>query len=787
MIGLTRSEVQERVNQGLVNVSSSNGTKTDKEIIKDNCLTFFNIIFLILALLLLIAGKFKDMTFLLIVIANTVISSYQEIKSKRAIDSLKILASKKVKVYRDNQLVEVDVEELVKDDVVELSIGVQIPADAVVLNGSCKVNESLLTGEEDDIDKNINDILHSGSVISSGTVQAKLTAVGDASYASKLQKEATTNVTQAKSEMMASLDKLIKVIGFILVPIGILLFFNEFWILKHGWQDSIQSMVAALIGMIPEGLYLLTSVALAASVLRLTQKKVLVRNLDCVETLARIDTLCVDKTGTITEPGMSVEEVVPLRNDIDVKTALCAFAHAFQEENDTLKAIKAFYNTPSTWIVNQIVPFSSSIKYSAASFSNGMNIVVGAPQFIYGTHFNEIQNILKPYMEKEFRVVLAGTYSQPLDGKAINSNALQPFAAIIISNHIRKDADKTFSFFKEQGVTVKVISGDDPLTVSRVAKQACIENAENYVDATTLKDEDIPNAVERYTVFGRTTPQQKQKMVIALKEKGHHVAMTGDGVNDVLALKEADCGIAMASGSEAASQIAKLVLLNSDFASVPSIVAEGRRVINNIERSAQLFLAKNIFSLCLSIFCVIFSLSYPFKPIQLSLISTLTIGIPGFFLAMQPNDRRIEGSFIKNVLYRAFPGGLCDLILIASITVYAYYFKLTDVETNTLAVFIALIVGIDILYYACKPLNKFRACVLGGITIASIFAWIFLADFFYLGKSISIQALLLLILFVLLAIPCMNAVRFCIFKINDAYHWVLDKYASIKNKKKQPK
>lgn len=782
MIGLTTQEVQQRVQQGYVNVSSSNGTKTDKEIIKDNCLTFFNIIFLVLAILLLIAGKFKDMTFLLVVICNTVISSYQEIKSKRAIDALKILASKKIQVYRDGNLVEVNVEDLVKDDVVELSIGAQIPADAVVLNGSCKVNESLLTGEEDDIDKNVNDVLHSGSVVTSGTVQAQLTAVGDASYASRLQKEATTNVSQAKSEMMASLDKLIKVIGFILIPMGILLFINEYVHLGNSFQDSIQSMVAALIGMIPEGLYLLTSVALAASVLRLTKQKVLVRNLDCVETLARIDTLCVDKTGTITEPGMNVEQVVPFNNSVDAKEALCAFAHAFQEENDTLKAIKAFYNTPSSWSVTSTVPFNSAYKYSAASFTNSVNVVVGAPQFIYSSHLSEIEPTIAPYMEQGYRVVLAGTYSKSLDGKQIDSNALTPFAAIVISNHIRKDADKTFTFFKEQGVTIKVISGDDPLTVSRVAKQASIENSENYIDSSTLKDEDIPNAVEKYTVFGRTTPQQKQKMVIALKQQGHHVAMTGDGVNDVLALKEADCGIAMASGTEAASKIAKLVLLNSDFASVPSIVAEGRRVINNIERSAQLFLAKNIFSLCLSIFCLIFSMSYPFRPIQLSFISAFTIGIPGFFLAMQPNDRRIEGSFIKNVLYRAFPGGICDWILISAITVYGYYFKLTDAEINTLAVFIAFIVGLDILYYACQPINKFRGGVFIGIIIASSIVIYFFHDFFSIG-NIGLQAFLLLILFILLSIPCMNAVRFCIFKINDVYHWILDKHASRKAKR----
>lgn len=771
--GLSKEEVESRIQKGLVNKDTASGTKSEKEIIKSNCLTYFNIIFIILALLLLIAGKYKDMTFLFVVIANTVIGSVQEIRSKKAIDQLTILASKKSRVFREGKLLEISSQRLVQDDIIELSAGAQVPADGTIIRGSVKVNESLLTGEEDDIQKGIRDQLHSGSVVSSGVCHLQLTAVGENSYASKLKKEATSDVKQTKSEMMLSLDRLIRVIGFILIPIGILLFYNEYFRLGNTFADSIQSMVAALIGMIPEGLYLLTSIALAASVLRLTKQKVLVRNLDCVETLARIDTICVDKTGTITEPGMNVEKIVSLDENENIQEALCAFAHAFETENDTLKAIKAYYSTPSSYSVIKNVPFSSSLKYSAAEFTNGKKIVVGAPQFIYGTYMNELESEIAPYTDQGFRVLLAGTYDDELTGERIDAQSLHPFALIVISNHIRKDADKTFAFFNDQGVDIKVISGDDPKTVSRIAIQAKIDGAENYIDSSTLKDEDIPSAVQKFTVFGRTTPQQKQKMVKALKEAGHHVAMTGDGVNDVLALKESDCGIAMASGTEAASQIAQLVLLESDFSSVPSIVAEGRRVINNIERSAQLFLAKNIFSLGLSLFCVIFNLSYPFKPIQLSLISTLTIGIPGFFLAMQPNERRIEGSFIKNVLYRAFPGGLCNLILISTLTVYAYYFSLSADETNTMSVLIALIVGVMILYYACLPLNPLRIAILCGVVVISFLALQLFADFFYI-TPLGLQAVLLLILFILLTIPCMNLIRWCVFKCNYIYNEIKD-------------
>ena len=770
--GLNEAEVESRRRHGLVNTPARSGTKTEKQIIRDNLLTYFNIIFVILAILLIIAGKFLQMSFMLVVIANALIGIIQQIRSKRAVDQLTILAEKKVTVIRDEGEKEIPSSELVRDDVVKIHGGMQIPADAVVLEGKIKVNESLLTGEEDDIERGVGGELHSGSVCTSGDAIARLTAVGNESYASRLAKEATTNVKTAKSDMMASLDKLIRVIGILLIPVGILLYYNEYFVLGNSYSDSIESMVAALVGMIPEGLYLLTSVALAASVLRLTQKKVLVRDLNCVETLARIDTLCVDKTGTITEPGMHVEKLEMLKENMpeeEMKQLLGSFAGAFQTPNDTLKALQEFSRPRPYDVTGETIPFNSTVKYSACQL-NGRWYVLGAPQFIAGMHYREVAPKVQQYAREGFRVLLAGTVRQVTEGERVED--LEPLCLIVIRNNVRKSAPETFAYFKKQGVNVKVISGDDPETVSRIAASVNIEGAENYVDSSTLKNDDaIAEAVEKYTVFGRTTPEQKKKMVLALQAKKHHVAMTGDGVNDVLALKEADCGIAMASGSDAASQIAQLVLLDSDFAAVPDIVLEGRRVINNIERSAMLFLSKNIFSIGLSVLCVLLSLSYPLQPLQLSFISSLTIGIPGFFLAMQPNDGRITGRFLPNVLYRAFPGGITELLVVGGLIFYANVFGLKNGQINTMAVYAAFAVGLLVLSQACRPWNKYRVSIFISMAVVSVFTVYICFDLLNL-HVLSMKAILILILFLLLVLPVMRFVLWCILWLNRGYNAV---------------
>ena len=776
--GLCNAQVIKRQEAGKVNAAAQSGTKSVKEIVHENVFTFFNLIFIVLGILLLTAGKFTDMTFLAVALANTLIGIVQEVRSKKAVDKLTILAARSILALRDGKWQDVSSQELVQDDVVRIEEGGQIPADARVLDGLVKVNESLLTGEEDDIEKKKGDVLHSGSVCTSGRCTAVLTAVGNESYAAKLTTEATSNVVMAKSDMMKSLDKLIRVIGFVLVPMGILLFINEFFVLKQGYSSSVQSMVAALVGMIPEGLYLLTSVALAASVLRLSRRRVLVRDLNCVETLARIDTLCVDKTGTITEPGMTVEKLVMLDDTLDeheLRQAVSAYARSFETQNETAKAIMRYFHDDPVWHTEKVVPFSSSIKYSAAEFSDFGRIVVGAPQFVYGPHSKDLEKEMKPYTMQGRRVLLAARYDHELDGGKLDVSKIKPAGLIVIANNIRKNAPETFAYFAEQGVNVKVISGDDPETVSRIASQVNIPNSDKYIDASTLvSDEALAEAMEKYTVFGRTTPDQKKKMVLALQKQKHYVAMTGDGVNDVLALKAADCGIAMASGTEAASQIAQLILLDSDFSAVPSIVLEGRRVINNIERSAQLFLSKNIFSLGLSLLCVFMSLSYPLVPLQLSFISALTIGIPGFFLAMQPNDGRIKGHFLSNVLYYAFPGGICDLLMVGGLNIYGYWFGFSDAEVNTMAVIVALVVGVIILYHACKPLNWFRAGILTLVSVGAAAGIILLPDLLHIS-ILSIQADLIFLLFLLLTYPCMITVQWVLRQLNKAYHWVLQK------------
>lgn len=758
--GLSTGEAESRKRHGLVNVPAESGSKTVRQIVSANVFTFFNLIFIVLAGFLFTAGRFTDMTFLVVAAANTMIGIIQEIRSKRAVDSLLILAAQMLPVLRDGEWCSLESQELVRDDIVRIEEGRQIPADAVIVQGTVRVNESLVSGEEDDVKRTVGDELHSGSICTSGRCLVRLTAVGAESYAAQLTREATTDVRTAKSDMMCALDRMIRMIGFILIPIGLLLFFNEFVLLHRSYVVSIRSMVAGLIGMIPEGLYLLTSVALAASVLRLSRRRVLVRDLNCVEKLARIDVLCVDKTGTITEPGMHVDRLVMLNGNMpesEMRHALSAFARSFETRNETALAIASSFHEDPGWKTERTVPFSSEQKYSAACFAEFGTIVVGAPQFVMGSRYGEIEHAVRPFTEEGRRVLAVVRFHGNPGGERLDEALAEPLALLVLSNRIRKNAAQTFAYFQKQGVAVKVISGDDAETASRIASFVSIPGSRSFVDASRLRtDSEIAEAAEKYTVFGRTTPEQKKKLIMALQARGHYVAMTGDGVNDVLALKEADCGIAMASGTEAASQIAQLVLLDSDFSSVPSIVTEGRRVINNIERSARLFLAKNVFSLCLCVLCVLLRLSYPLIPLQLSVISALTIGIPGFFLAMQPNDGIVKGSFLPNVLSYAIPGGLTGFLLIGVLIIYGWQAALPSAETGTMAVMIAFLNGLIILYRTCRPLDRFRtliflmmaagstACVLFLSGILGISVWSVWNHPFLLGAAVLDLPLILL-------------------------------------------
>lgn len=771
--GLSPQETKLRQSNGLSNIMPPSNTKSEGQIIKENVLTFFNLIFLVLALCLCLVGSFKNLMFLLVAVANTVVGSFQEIRAKRAVDKLTLVAAGTAKAIRSGQRVSVRTDQLVRDDIVEFAAGDQICADAVVRDGQLQVNESLLTGEADAILKNPGDTLKSGSFVISGRARVQLTHVGSESYAAKLAAEARRNVRSTKSEMMLSLTKLITVVGIALIPLGIILFLRHFLSVFQGLplRDSVESTVSALIGMIPEGLYLLTSVAIAASCLKLSRKRVLVQDMNCIETLAHVDVLCVDKTGTITEPTMEVTDVYPLNSERfsydDIEKILAAFYHGEEPDNETARAMGQQFAGETTWRAVKRMAFSSSTKWSGADFGENGRYVVGAPEFIMGDRYDSIRSEAEPWSERGCRVLLLAAYDTAFDDGPLQSAHVAPIALVFLSNLLRPDAQETFRYFASQGVSVRVISGDNPITVAQVATRAGIENADRYVDATTLSTEqDFEEAVKYYTVFGRVTPEQKRYLVRAFQKQGHTVAMTGDGVNDVLALKDANCGIAMASGSQAASQVAQIVLLNSQFSAMPAIVAEGRRVINNIQRAASLFLVKNIFSFALTLLLLFIDMPYPLLPIQLSLISTFTIGIPSFFLALEPNYARVEGKFMRNVIRRAMPGGLTNLTIVLLAGFFTSTFGLSNEQLNTICVWVMSAVGLVTLYHVSVPFTRLRLAVLAGMTAAMLFSLLVIPAFFDLPALNASSALIL----VTLLLACPTVMRFfrVIFDKRDA-------------------
>ncbi|MGO1986868.1 MAG: HAD-IC family P-type ATPase, partial [Lactococcus lactis] len=606
-------------------------------------------------------------------------------------------------------------DDLVEEDIIILKTGNQIVADARIVEGSIFVNESLLTGEADEIEKNVDNKLLSGSFVVSGEAKVILEKVGKDSYISKLTEQAKLVDHGEDSEMLRALNKLLKWVSFIILPIAVILFTQNYFVNHNTLQTSVVAMVAAVIGMIPEGLYLLTTIALTLSSVKLARNQVLLHNMKSIESLARVDVLCVDKTGTITEPRMSVEQVFvsPSSNISEAKfmSLLSDYISANTDDNDTMKAIREFMLAKGDLQnkmtgVKKIIPFSSKVKYSAVCFENE-SYLLGAPEIVLGKTYEKISSEINHLLEEGFRVlVLAGTKEKNYDQLNLGAYAL---GYVVLANPIRENAKSTFNYFAEQGVNIKVISGDNPQTVSAVAKRAGITGAERFIDANLLKTkEDLDQAVESYTVFGRVTPDQKRRLVQALKRKDHTVAMTGDGVNDILAMKSADCSIAMASGSDAATQVAQVVLLDSDFGHMTQVVTEGRRVVNNVQRSAILFLVKNLFSIILAIISAIFVFTYPLQASQLSLISLFTIGIPGFLLSLEENDKRIEKDFIKNVILKALPASLTEITAVLGVVIAGAAFKLTASEISTSAVILLAVVGFMILTKISAPLNRFK-------------------------------------------------------------------------------
>ena len=752
--GLTQIEVDKKIASGLVNKSYSDKDRTVTEIVLSNVFTYFNLIFLIVSILLILVGSFRNLTFLPIIIGNTVIGIVQELRAKKTLEKMNLLNAPHADVLRDGKLQNILSKDLVQGDIILLTAGKQICADAIVISGSVQVNESLLTGESDEVEKNVGNNLMSGSFVVSGECYARLERVGDESYISKLSIEAKTMKNKEQSEMIRHINLIVKTVGIVIIPIGVILFWQSYYINGDTLRKSVTSMVAAVLGMIPEGLYLLTTVALAISTMKLASKKVLLHDMKSIETLARVDMLCVDKTGTITKPDMKVEDLFLCKNAIELiseekfREILFSYAHASKDNNTTMQALKEYVNENGKAgefkSPIKVLPFSSTLKYGSVTFEDGCYLL-GAPEFILKDNFITFENEILSQTEKGNRVLLFAKY----DGENIEDRLkgnVMPIGFISFANPIRDNAIETFSYFKAQGVNIKVISGDNPKTVSQIAIRAGIEDAEKYIDASILdSDEKICKAVSNYTVFGRVTPKQKQKLVKALKDEGHTVAMTGDGVNDILAMKDADCSVAMASGSEAATWAAQVVLLDSDFAHMPDLVYEGRRVVNNIERSASLFLVKNIFSLFLALLSAIFMFTYPLEPAQISFVSMFTIGVPGFLLALEPNKNRIKGHFMKNVLIKALPGGLTDVIAVFAIVICGNVFTISEESIGTIATMVMSVIGFMILIKISYPLDKRKYIIIAINIFGLVFTGIFLRKLFALTNLYKVSILLMVI------------------------------------------
>lgn len=763
--GLNAQQVQMRQQQGLTNGEGDIKTKTIGQIIRGNLITPFNILNIILASMVFLVGSYKNLLFMGVVICNTLIGAFQEIRAKKTIDKLSLIAAPKARAIRGGEEQSFPVEELVLDDILRLAAGNQVCADAIVQKGECEVNESLLTGESDPVIKKTGDLLYSGSFIISGDCYARVEHVGAENYASQITNHAKY-VKKPNSEIMTSINKIIKILGFAIIPVGAALFYKQFFLSDQMFSQAVVSTVAALIGMIPEGLVLLTSVVLAVSVIRLSQYNSLVQDLYSIETLARVDTLCLDKTGTITEGTMQVDGIEPLCpvTQPQVEDAISAVTNALNDENPTFQALKQLGSAPPEWPCAGTVPFSSARKWSGASFDKVGTFVIGAAEFVLKDQFEPLREKIEHYSAQGQRVLLLAYSQNPFREKDL-PEALSPIALVLLSDKIRDNARETLEYFADQGVDIKVISGDNAVTVANIAKRAGLEKADLYVDATTLKTyEDIQHAAAEYTVFGRVTPQQKLDLVKALKEQKHTVAMTGDGVNDVLALKESDCSIAMASGSDAARTVSQLVLLDSNFASMPRIVQEGRRSINNLQRSSSLFLVKSIFSTIIAVCFIFLQCDYPFQPIQFTLINTFTIGIPSFILALEPNKDRIRGKFIVNIIRKSLPGAvtmIANVLLLAAISMFLNF---SSEQLSTLAVIMTGFTGLLTLLKVCTPFNVLRAALYTLMVSGFILAILFFKPLFSL-VDLTLPMVIILVPLLLFAVCMMSVVLHIIERI----------------------
>ena len=726
--GLNINQVNYRIKNGYVNYNTDVKTKTIGQIIFYNIFTLFNILNFCLGLLIFWVGSYKNLLFLGVVFCNTLISIIQEIRSKIAIDKLSIISSATASVIRESKNQVIDINKVVLDDIIIYKRGNQVIADSIIRDGRVEVNESLLSGEETLVTKTVGDYLYSGSFIVSGKCISKVEKVGENNYASKITKEAKY-IKKVNSEIMDTLKRVIKVLSIIIIPIGLLLFFKEYNLDKD-LSSSIINTVAAVIGMIPEGLVLLTSTVLAVSIVRLSKRKVLVSELYCIETLARVDTVCLDKTGTLTEGKMEVDSVIELNNKYDYKKILSAMCIELENDSETINALSEKFHEKVSYECLDKEHFSSEKKYSSITLDDG-KYVLGAPDILDKS--NTIKKLIDRY--SDYRLLLL---------KKDKHN----IALILLKDKIRNKASNTLDYLRKEKVNLKIISGDNEEVIKKIAKRVGFKNIK-CIDMSQNKACKVKEVVEKYNIFARVSPEQKKALVKALKENGHTVAMTGDGVNDVLALKEADCSIAMASGSDAARNVSEIVLLNSDFEAIPKIIEEGRRTINNIERSASLFLTKTVYATLLAILFIFIPLSYPFEPIQLSLVSSITIGIPAFVLALEPNKERVKKHFFKNILKRSLPGGLTIVINVIMISIMSFIFDINDLELSTMAVILVATTGFILLYKICYKFNTLR--ILLYLFLLSLFFGLIvgLKDLFELVSLKPILLVHLLLLFIL--------------------------------------
>lgn len=747
--GLTNREVEEKIALGKVNKINFETSESISTIIKKNIFTYFNVIFMILAILVAFAGAFRNLTFLIVVTINVLIGIFQQIRSKMVLDKLSLLDKCKYSIIRDNKEIIVYSDELVEGDYVKLSSGNQVPADGVVVDGKLFVNESLLTGEQDEREKMVNSNLLSGSFVVSGSAIVKLTNVGDESYSSKIMKE-SKKIKENKTEMIKAIDRIVLVAGIVIIPIGLLLFGESYFVNKFSYSESVVRMVSALIGMIPEGLYLLTTVALALSAMRLAEKKVLLHDMKSIESLARTDVLCIDKTGTITTNMMDVmdifdeNEVSYLDKKKDKKLLeLANYVNSINDNNATINALREYLKNISKQKLNMLKyeNFNSKNKYSYIKISENITYKLGAPDVLLNKDYNHL--ISKRIINGERIIVFVKE----------ENNECVPILFISLKNEIRKNAREIIKFFNDREVEIRVISGDNPVTVSSIAKEVGIKNYDLFVDCSLLKTRDeLKNAVDKYKIFGRVSPEQKREIIKLIKENGLKVAMTGDGVNDILAMKEADCSIAMGNGSDAAREAAQVVLLDSDFGNMRNIVYEGRKNINNITRSASLFTYKNIFSLLLSIYAIIFTIAYPLEPNQVSLGSAFTIGIPAFFLTFEENQKKQQNDeFWKNIFLKSLPSAIISFLAIVCMVKCSVIFDINSNDLTTACSYLFFTGGFIILYKCAKPLNKYRTIVFIGCILGMIITINMIPEFFSI-RSISLKAAILVIVFALLEV-----------------------------------